>query len=187
MKRRHRTLSVEDARLWASVARSAVPLKGKSHPQMPPEDAPAAPIAPAPVGRKGSKAAAPALPAPIQQPPPQPRLTQHPIERPTRRKISKGRLPIEARIDLHEMTQGVAHDALVSFLRQSQAMGLRHVLVITGRGGSGGHFGSRGVLRRVVPMWFGSPEFRPLVSGFDSAERHHGGDGALYVRVRRFG
>ncbi|MEO9787907.1 MAG: DNA mismatch repair protein MutS, partial [Aurantimonas coralicida] len=32
----------------------------------------------------------------------------------------------------------------------------------------------------------GSPEFRPLVSGFDSAERHHGGDGALYVRVRRF-
>jgi len=85
------------------------------------------------------------------------------------------------------MTQGVAHDALVGFLRQSQAMGLRHVLVITGRGGSGGHFGSRGVLRRVVPMWFGSPEFRPLVSGFDSAERHHGGDGALYVRVRRFG
>lgn len=187
MKRRRRTLSVEDARLWASVARSAVPLKGKSHPQMPPEDVPELPAAPPPVGRKGSKAAAPALPVPIQQPAPQPRLTQHPIERPTRRKISKGRLPIEARIDLHEMTQGVAHEALVGFLRQSQAMGLRHVLVITGRGGSGGHFGSRGVLRRVVPMWFGSPEFRPLVSGFDSAERHHGGDGALYVRVRRFG
>ena len=89
MKRRRRTLSVEDARLWASVARSAVPLKGKSHPQMPPEDVPELPAAPPPVGRKGSKAAAPALPVPIQQPAPQPRLTQHPIERPTRRKISK--------------------------------------------------------------------------------------------------
>ncbi|MEX6508321.1 Smr/MutS family protein [Jiella sp. M17.18] len=177
--RRRRGLSADDARVWAEVARSATPLQGKAHPPVPkPPQAPAA----KPTLAEGR------LPAPAEQPvsPAAERarrsLTQHPIERPTRRKIAKGRLAIEARIDLHEMTQARAHDALIGFLRQAQAMGLRHVLVITGRGSA---FGSRGVLRRVVPQWFSGNEFRPLVSGFDSAERHHGGEGALYVRVRK--
>ncbi|MCB8840591.1 Smr/MutS family protein [Aurantimonas sp. VKM B-3413] len=175
--RRRRGLSADDARLWAGVARSAIPLKGKSFPELPDTPEPPAKVPAAP-------------PPPAQQPlagqPPSDavrrRLSQHPLERPTRKKLAKGRLAIEARIDLHEMTQARAHDALVGFLRQAQAMGLRHVLVITGRGSA---FGSRGVLRRVVPQWFSGPEFRSLVSGFDSAERHHGGEGALYVRVRK--
>ncbi|MCE7030427.1 Smr/MutS family protein [Jiella avicenniae] len=184
--RRRRILSEEDRRLWASVARQAVPLKGRAGLDA---DEPVAtsaakiaslPTVPAPAEAKSAtllKAASeprkPALP-----PPP----SQHPIERPTRRKLAKGRLPIEARLDLHEMTQLAAHAALARFLAQAQSMGLRHVLVITGRGMPGG---SRGILRRVVPQWFASPQFRGLVSGFESAERHHGGDGALYVRVRR--
>ena len=210
--RRGRRLTGEDARLWASVARQAVPLKGKRHPAVPePEEAPA-PASAAPSGKpaaKGAKVAgappkaSPKAPtgatfagafgaaapfAPVAPTLPVRRNTQHPIERPTKRRIASGRIAIEARLDLHEMTQGVAHDQLVRFLRQAQAMGLRHILVITGRGGvAGGGFGSRGVLRRVVPLWFSGPEFRPLVSGFESAERHHGGDGAFYVRVRRFG
>ncbi|NDV88398.1 DNA mismatch repair protein MutS [Aurantimonas aggregata] len=181
--RRRRGLSTEEARLWAGVARSAIPLKGRSYPPLPPEIRVEKPAAPAkPAAAKPNAVLAPVRPAPE----PAARLSQHAIEKPTRRKLAKGRLAIDARIDLHEMTQQRAHDALVSFLRQAQAMGLRHVLVITGRGGTAGSaFGSRGVLRRVVPQWFAGPEFRPLVSGFDSAERHHGGDGALYVRVRR--
>ena len=183
--RRRRGLSGEEARLWATVARSAIPLKGRSYPPLPPEvrvEKPAGPVPPSPAGAKAN-AMAPVVRPKLE---PAPRLSQHAIEKPTRRKLAKGRLAIDARIDLHEMTQQRAHDALVGFLRQAQAMGLRHVLVITGRGGSAGSaFGSRGVLRRVVPQWFTGPEFRPLVSGFDSAERHHGGDGALYVRVRR--
>lgn len=184
--RRGGRLSGEDARLWASVARTTLPLKGKVLPKMPvdrPQDR-LSPAFTAASGRQAGDGAPPGLPATSERP--GRRLTQHPIERPTRRKIAKGRVAIEARIDLHEMTQAVAHDALVGFLRQAQAMGLRHVLVITGRGARpGADYGSRGVLRRVVPLWFASPEFRPLVSGFDSAERHHGGEGALYVRVRR--
>lgn len=182
--RRGRRLSGEDARLWASVARTAMPLKGKVHPQMPEE--PPDRLSKAFSATRGQSEDAGSADRQVPERPGR-RLTQHPIEKPTRRKIAKGRLGIEARIDLHEMTQGVAHDALIGFLRQAQAMGLRHVLVITGRGARpGSAFGSRGVLRRVVPLWFAGPEFRPLVSGFDSAERHHGGDGALYVRVRRF-
>ncbi|MBP0617270.1 Smr/MutS family protein [Jiella mangrovi] len=183
MTRRKRSLSEEDRRLWASVARQAVPMKGRSLDDLPaplPDPAPAA--KPAPGGQakpatgmsaalKGQRMVPMAIPAAL-----------HPIERPTRRKIAKGRLAIDARIDLHEMTQSAAHAALSRFLAQAQAMGLRHVLVITGRGMPGG---SRGILRRVVPQWFASAPFRSLVSGFDSAERHHGGEGALYVRIRR--
>ncbi|MCP3056795.1 Smr/MutS family protein [Aurantimonas marianensis] len=185
--RRGRRLSGEDARLWASVARTAMPLKGKAHPKIPKEE-PQDKLSPAFAAVSGRQTADTAAPVPAGAPERNGRrLTQHPIERPTRRKLARGRVAIEARIDLHEMTQDVAHDALLGFLRQAQAMGLRHVLVITGRGERpGSAFGSRGVLRRVVPLWFAGPEFRPLVSGFDSAERHHGGEGALYVRVRRF-
>lgn len=183
MRRRGRGLTGEDERLWAGVARSAVPLKGKSHPPAPSKEPFAEDLPRPPSAKRRVSADASPLAPPERR---ERLLTQHPIERPTRRKIARGRLAIEARIDLHEMTQRVAHDALTRFLRQAQAMGLRHVLVITGRGGApGASFGSRGVLRRLVPMWFSSGEFRPLVSGFDSAERHHGGDGALYVRVRR--
>ena len=43
----------------------------------------------------------------------------------------------------------------------------------------------RGVLRRQVPQWLSLPEFRALVVGFEEAHIGHGGEGALYVRVRR--
>jgi DNA-nicking Smr family endonuclease len=34
-------------------------------------------------------------------------------------------------------------------------------------------------------MWLGLPEFRDMVIGFDTAAISHGGEGALYVRVRK--
>ena len=183
MKRR-RTLSEEDRRLWAGVARQAVPLKGRALPELPePPAAVAQPAGPKPGDAAAKPSVGLAAALARQRPSPPPLPSQHPIERPTRRKIAKGRIGIDARIDLHEMTQATAHSVLAGFLSQAQAMGMRHVLVITGRGGIAG--GSRGILRRVVPQWFASPQFRSLVSGFESAERHHGGDGALYVRVRR--
>ena len=105
-----------------------------------------------------------------------------PIEKPVKRKIAKGRVEIDDRIDLHDKTQIVAHYALLGFLRQAQAHHMRHVLVITGRGAS---FGSRGVIKRSLPHWFDTPEFRSLVAGFEPADRSHGGDGAFYIRIRR--
>lgn len=106
----------------------------------------------------------------------------HPIERPVHKKIAKGRVTIDARIDLHGMTQQIAHRALYNFLTDAYLCGDRHVLVITGKGSSSG---GRGILRQVVPEWFKNPDFKELVSGFRSSAQHHGGDGALYVRLRR--
>ncbi|MBV2142040.1 Smr/MutS family protein [Falsochrobactrum sp. TDYN1] len=106
----------------------------------------------------------------------------HTFDRPTHRKISKGRVDIEARIDLHGLTQNDAYELLYGFLVSAHARGLKHVMVITGKGRS---LGSEGVLRQAVPHWFSTPLFRLLVSAYEDAARHHGGQGALYVRLRR--
>jgi DNA-nicking Smr family endonuclease len=112
------------------------------------------------------------------------------LDRPLRRALARGQTQIEARIDLHGMTQADAHGALFGFLRRTQAQGVAVVLVITGKGGPGatdGRFGDgqRGILRRLVPLWLSLPEMRRVVSGFSEAGPRHGGGGALYVRLRR--
>jgi DNA-nicking Smr family endonuclease len=112
----------------------------------------------------------------------QPAGFHHPLEKPTKRKLAKGRLPIEARLDLHGLYQDEAHDLLLDFLERAHDRGLRHVLVITGKGTS---MGSEGALRRAVPLWFSKLEFRFLISSYEWAARHHGGEGALYVRLSR--
>jgi len=83
------------------------------------------------------------------------------------------------------MTQTRAHRTLLGFLQRAHGDGLTFVLVITGKGKVGGADAERGVLRRQVPEWLGLPEFRALVVGFEEAHIGHGGEGALYVRVRR--
>ena len=107
-----------------------------------------------------------------------------------RRRVHRGLLPIEARIDLHGLYQAQAHDALVGFLIRARAAGHARVLVVTGKGGASfagteDRLSERGVLRRSVPHWLRGPELRGLVLGFEEAARHHGGAGALYVRLRR--
>jgi DNA-nicking Smr family endonuclease len=99
-----------------------------------------------------------------------------------RQRVARGREPIDARMDLHGLTQAEAHAALARFLRSASARGARLVLVITGKGERDG---KRGVLRRQVPHWLALPEFREWVIGFEDAHMAHGGEGALYVRLRR--
>ena len=105
-----------------------------------------------------------------------------PLGKRERTKLSRGRSEIEARLDLHGMTQMRAHRALTGFLHRAHHDGLTFVLVITGKGKSGGE---SGVLRRQVPEWLSLPEFRAFVVGFETAHIGHGGEGALYVRIRR--
>ncbi|QEE13089.1 Smr/MutS family protein [Bartonella krasnovii] len=99
------------------------------------------------------------------------------------RKIAQGRYPLEARLDLHGYMQEEAYFFLKKFLQSSQQSGLRYVLVITGKGRS---IGSDGALYRFVPYWLSTPAFRYYVHAFEQAARQHGGEGALYVWLRRF-
>jgi DNA-nicking Smr family endonuclease len=177
---RKRTLSGDERQLWEAVAGSAEPLKPR-----PPK--PAAPIAPTPAVARPPSAKVP--PPPKASPPPRPLAPAAPdaLDRRTRSRLSRGILPIDGRLDLHGLTQSAAHQRLHRFLVEAQAGGAKLVLVITGKGKADDapRPEERGVLRRAVPVWLESSEFRLLVAGFDEAGRRHGGRGALYVRLRR--
>ncbi|GAB1580255.1 Smr/MutS family protein [Phyllobacterium phragmitis] len=183
-------LRLEDRILWETVARTARPMKPqrRNRPEMPDDfDLWEAEIgARPPVPPSKAPKNTPADPSVRPKPPAKPRepYPLHPLDRTTHRKIAKGRLDIEARIDLHGLTQHEAHNLLYGFLLDARSRGLRHVLVITGKGSSSG---GEGILRQAVPHWFSTPAFRILVSAYEDAARKHGGHGALYVRVRRMG
>jgi DNA-nicking Smr family endonuclease len=179
-RRGRRTLSAEERALWRGVARSIKPLRHRRDATDEEPDAPAAaPPRPPPPKARPVKPAVPARPAKPLGPPP-----LAPLARREKQKLVRGRAPIDARLDLHGMTQEEAHAALVRFLRRAQADGARFVLVITGKGARAGGEGG-GVLRRQVPLWLGLAEFRDAVLGFEEAHMAHGGQGALYVRLRR--
>ena len=114
------------------------------------------------------------------------------LDRRNLRRIGKGRISIDDRIDLHGMRRSQAHQALLVFMRAAQAENFKTVLVITGKGRlrsepSENWMDDRdvGVLRREVPEWLRSDELEDVVNGFSNALPQHGGDGALYVRLKR--
>lgn len=210
--RRTRRLSAGEARLWGEIAKLVTPLTGRATlPQ--PEVAPAPPTATMPpltapilkptvppVAKKARLKPPPkpavALPQKVTAAPYQAPLQSHAapsgLERQAKVGLRRGRLAVEARIDLHGMVQAQAHAALTGFLLRCRAAGHAYVLVVTGKGGQerGGSsypdaFAERGVLRRSVPHWLRGAELRGIVLGFEEASRHHGGGGALYVRLRR--
>jgi len=174
-----RALSEEERSLWDSVARQVKPLRKK------PRAAKAQPsehVAHAAVAKPASPPR-PIVHAPKPAKLPVPPLA--PLGRRERSRLSRGKNEIDARLDLHGMTQTRAHRALLGFLQRAHHEGLTFVLIITGKGRVGGAEAERGVLRRQVPQWLSLPEFRSLVVGFEEAHIGHGGEGALYVRIRR--
>jgi DNA-nicking Smr family endonuclease len=178
-----RRLSYDERVLWKGVTRSIAPLRKSS--ALDPDGAEPATAPSPPKPRAGS---APAIAVPVAKPqrvaPPPPPLA--PLTRRSKKRIARGNHAIDGRLDLHGMTQAEAHDALFGFLRAKQARGATVVLVITGKGARGSDDGGgRGVLKRMVPMWLGMPDFRGLIIGFESAAIGHGGEGALYVSLRK--
>ncbi len=178
-----RKLRAEERILWGKVASSTRALPGRAEDARAYEQDIAAMLEAEEAGYRGSKQRQDLIYREQV-----PAKTKHssgshqPLEKPVQRKIAKGRVPIEARIDLHGLFQDEAHDLLLDFLVRAHGRGMRHVLVITGKGSS---MGSEGVLRRAVPLWFSTSEFRFLISSYHWAARHHGGEGALYVRLSR--
>lgn len=185
MTRRPKPLSSEDRVLWGKVARTVEAYPGRlesleSTPDEPGDAPPASSVPRQPVARENGPSFPREQHRKADRPAREPGL--NPIDRTTYRKLARGRLPIEASIDLHGLTQSQAFGLLHGFLGQAHAKGMRHVLVITGRGSlSGGD----GVLRRALPQWLRTPEFRAMASGCEPAGRGHGGDGAYYVKLRK--
>ncbi len=197
-----RQVTEDEAELWRQLTHSVDKVRAK--PRVATHGGDAAPPSPARSEAKqaqGRRAApsplASATPPPRVPPPPQPAE----FDRRALRQVATGKVPIDDVLDLHGLQQATAHARLRAFLMSSQAKGHRMVLVITGKGGvrplapnlrssrepggEGSDPVSRGVLRRSVPQWLEEPEFRAVVLGYAAAGARHGGDGALYIRLRR--
>jgi DNA-nicking Smr family endonuclease len=178
-KGRRRPPTAEELELWGKVTETVTPFDQR---RLPVSDKPP-PAAPPAKQKPSKKIPLPAATAPPKPAPAKPAPTLSLMDRRTRSRLSRGVTSIDMRVDLHGLTQGAAETRVKRFLHDAQAGGARVVLVITGKGTVDG--GERGVLRRMVPHWLSAADMRAVVVGFEEASRHHGGAGALYVRVRR--
>jgi DNA-nicking Smr family endonuclease len=195
-------LSEEDEELWAAVSKSVDRVRKRDRVHHALDDIRAERAARRHTERhsasdEGSEASharpnairSPAKPKPSPQPSP-PAVAE--LDRRRVRRLTSGRIEIEARLDLHGMYQSEAHARLRAFLHGCYSRGLRHVLVVTGKGVAIDHHRpfeledrrDRGVLRRNVPLWLSEPELRTIVVSFTTAHARHGGEGALYVQLR---
>ena len=181
-------LPAEDAGLWRRAMHDVAPLRGRSqkNPPLPGRDPGITGE-----GRVGARAGgtpavrepAPGRPVQLPRPQPLPPLDRFAgVDRATAERLKRGRYPVEARLDLHGMTQAEAHRALSGFVAGSRAVGRRCLLVITGHGRMSG-----GILKAAVPRWLGEPDLRHHVLAIAPARPDSGGSGALYVLLRRLG
>jgi len=105
------------------------------------------------------------------------------IDKRTDAKLRRGKLPIQAKLDLHGMRQNEAYSALTGFINGAYHQQKRVVLIITGKGYRSVEAG--GILRRLVPIWLGEDPFKDKILSFHTAQPRDGGEGALYVLLRR--
>ncbi len=170
-----RTVSDDESALWHQVMDGI-------------ERLPTTPRPPAPPAGKPRPDAARPRPKPVAPPaagkPAEPPLSHGEapgLDKRTRLRLKRGQVDIQGVMDLHGLTQTEAHRALAGFLEGAQASGKRAVLVITGKGLSPGS----GVLRASVPRWLNEPALRRMIVAFSHAAPKDGGEGALYVMLRK--
>jgi DNA-nicking Smr family endonuclease len=179
--RRRGRLSDEELALWVHVASQVRPLPGRKLPILPQQIAKQESATAA-----SSTTAAELTSAQSLAPSPAARmLPMAPIERRLRQRVSRGQSPIDGVLDLHGMRQDEAHRALLQFVQRKHHEGAALVMVITGKGTTSYGDSERGVLKRLVPHWLSDARLRRCIIGFEDAAHHHGGTGALYVRIRR--
>ncbi len=179
---------VDDAALWGHVTAGIAPLDRRHKNLLVGDDG--AERAPPTAPKRRPATAAAVLSAgpkpPARKPAELPELRHGIIpgvDKSTATRLKKGRQPIEARLDLHGMTQAEAHPALDGFIDKACRAGKRGVLVITGKGAK--QDGSVGVLRQAVPRWLNLPPNRARILAFSHATAKDGGEGALYVLLKR--
>jgi DNA-nicking Smr family endonuclease len=173
-----RDLSPEDAHLWRHVVRNVNPFHTPRHPTVE--------VAPEPPPTESKKPSVYRPREPVVAPrAPQPALAVGKVvdmDKNMARRLKRGELPVDGRIDLHGLTLDQAHGALSSFIRGAYGRGARCVVVVTGKGQGGD---GTGKIRRETPHWLNQASLRPLVLAVTEARAHDGGTGAFYVLLKR--
>jgi len=196
-RRPRRLLAQEERELWKKFTRGVKPLDAAKLKALM-EDQPSeitSPVKPKPQSEPyKSGASQSALMREMASRP----AKRTPVDRTPEKKVRRGQMEIEARLDLHGMTTVHARHALLDFLHRCRGKGMRTVLVITGKGAGARALDERrfrpwdpeeralpGILRRSFTAWMRDPDFAQLASGYGEAARRHGGSGAFYVMLRQ--
>ncbi len=194
-----RRLAPEDLYLWRLVTHGVARLRAEVQPPAKPVAAEQAEPPPPPPRMAGKGKQKAAITSP---PPPKPKKPQSKelapgnlidMDRSTAEKFRRGRMDIEGRLDLHGMTAAQAQSAVGRFIAASHHLGRRCVLIITGKGMRSraaapwlrAEEGEDGVLRSGLPRWLNEPSLRPMVLAVTPAQPQHGGQGAVYVLLKR--
>ncbi|MBN9505603.1 MAG: Smr/MutS family protein [Altererythrobacter sp.] len=179
-----RGLSREEAALWRRVAATVRPLAGRA---LPPPDESKQPPEPAPTPAKRLSTPAPRRAAGVPPPPPK-ALDRSSLDSTWDRKLARGDLSPDFVLDLHGHTLDQAHARLGAGLGQATAMGARVVLLVTGkpRPAEAADRGSRrGAIRAKVLDWLAAGPHGPDIAAIRKAHPRHGGEGALYLVLKR--
>lgn len=178
MTRRRRCVTPDEARIWRAIVHDVAPLPGRELIDEVETDSLTPPASPLPV-----VAYVPPPPPPPRPKAPLPDLAHGAtpgLDRRSAERMKRGDMVIDGSLDLHGMTQDSAHGALIAFVTRAYDSGRRCLLVITGKGKQG-----PGILRAQVPRWLNQSPLRERVLGFSHARPQHGGEGALYVLIKR--
>ncbi len=101
------------------------------------------------------------------------------------KKTRRGKISIDRKVDLHDLTQDQAYGQLCRALKAGFNQGQSCILVVTGKGSLSQRASGGGVLRRNLPLWLASPQLRSMVARYASAHIKHGGSGAYYVFLKK--
>lgn len=195
----HRRLTPEEERLWrdamAGIEKRTKSSRRKDAAPDKPRRIPVPKSEKLPLGRHDLAPVAPPVTPPVTTPvtPPVAAKGAMPgVDKRTAEKFRRGRMTIDARIDLHGLTQDKAHRTLNDFMVKAHGRGARCVLVITGKGSAPKYEDdgfmpdrSRGVLREMVPRWLNEPGNRARILAIQPAQPKDGGSGAFYVLLKR--
>lgn len=167
-------LTPEDQDLWQHYCQTVTPIQDKTIPIKTKQK-------PTLEGKKPAESRQISLPTPAKSAVSLATDQEQQLDSHWRRRLDLGKMPIEAILDLHGLTQTQAHQALLDFIQQSIAKKRRLVLVITGKGREG----KSGVIKQNFLHWLDESASRAAILSVLEAKKHHGGSGAFYVLLRR--
>lgn len=175
MAKRKNPLTPEDAQIWRRVAKTVRLAPDKAMPDM-------ADLIDTAVISKASASPRriPQIRAPFAKPDAYVPPSTKPLDQALDRKTRRGKIDVDMKLDLHDLTQDEALNALVAGLRRARTQHARCVLVVTGKGS----VTSGGVLRRRLPEWLARADIRPMIARYAPAHIRHGGSGAWYVYMK---
>lgn len=179
-----RGLTAGEAAAWAQVAATVAAFPGKSAPPV----AKAVHAQPAAGGPKARAIKSTAAPLRAAAPPPPAAAPARSLDASWDRKLARGTVQPDFTLDLHGHTLDTAYDRLMDGIDQARAMGARTVLLVAGKSRpveAADRAGARGAIRAKVLDWLAASRHHAAIAAVRKAHIRHGGEGALYIVLRR--